>query len=72
MLVKPLDVLGKVRDAQMVPARANLVRQAVGTPHKFIGAPNDIELLINIRKPTGTVKMIALAALHQQRSWSDK
>ena len=68
MLVKPFDILGKVCDAQMVPSRANLVRQTTGMSHELIGAANDVELLINIRKSAGTVEMIALAALYQQRT----
>lgn len=64
MPVKPFDILGKVRNTQMVSARANLVQQVVGMSHEAIGVPNDGELLINIRKSAGAVEMITLAALH--------
>ena len=48
MTIKPLDILGKVRHAQMVSTRTNLMTQSLATTQQLVGVAHDIELLIDI------------------------
>ena len=55
MTIKPLDILGKVRHAQMVSTRTNLMTQPLATTQQFIGIAHDIELLIDICQSSSAV-----------------
>lgn len=70
--IEPFDILGKMRHAQVVSTRADLVQKVFVLAQQRVGVANDIELLIYVRKPAGAVEMVFLAALNQERPWRDK
>ena len=70
--IEPFDILGKMRHAQVVSTRADLVQKVFVLAQQRVGVANDIELLVYVRKPTCPIQMILLATLDQQRPWRDK
>lgn len=55
MTIEPLDILGKVRHAQMVSTRTNLVTQSLATTQQLVGIAHDIQLFIDICQPSSAV-----------------
>ncbi len=54
--IEPFDILGKMRHAQVVSTRADLVQKVFVLAQQRVGVANDIELLVYVRKPRAPLR----------------